>query len=125
MEKSIRNLLLILILLVAATLVFSIVGINRNLRDSLKLVKDSQEQLNEAKEQIGKSKETLDSMQADMKTFGKYMEDIQQRVHILDLERRNSDRNFLRKKDSINVLLDSLYKGRGINDNLEEVKEFK
>jgi uncharacterized protein (DUF3084 family) len=124
MEKSIRNLLLVLLLLEAASLVFSFVGINRNLRESLKLVKNSQQQLNVAKEQIGKSKETLDSMQAEMRAFGKYIEDIQQRVHILDLERRNSDRNFLRKRDSINALLDSLYKGRGINDNLEEVKEF-
>jgi septal ring factor EnvC (AmiA/AmiB activator) len=125
MEKSIRNLLILLVLLVVATLVFSIMGINRNLRESMKLVKTSQEQLNEAKEQIDKSKETLDSMQADMKAFGKYMEDIQQRVHILDLERRNNDRNFLRKKDSINLLLDSLYKNRGINGHLYEVKEFK
>lgn len=124
MEKSIRNLLVILLVLVAASLLFSIVGINRNLKESLKLVKNSQQQLNEAREQIGKSKEELDSVRADMKAFGKYMEDIQQRVHILDLERRNNDKNFLRKKDSINVLLDSLYKNRGITDNLPEVKEF-
>lgn len=124
MDKPIRNLLIVLLALTGASLVFSIVGINRNLKESLNLVKQSQEQLNDAREQIGKSKEELDSLRSDMKAFGKYMEDIQQRVHILDLERRNNDKDFLRKKDSINVLLDSLYKSRGISDNLPEVKEF-
>lgn len=124
MDKPIRNLLIVLLILTAASLLFSVVGINRNLKESLKLVKNSQEQLNEARGQIGKSKEELDSLRTEMKAFGKYMEDIQQRVHILDLERRNNDKDFLRKKDSIQVLLDSLYKSRGINDNLPEVKEF-
>lgn len=124
MDKPIRNLLIVLLALTGASLVFSIVGINRNLKESLNLVKQSQEQLNDAREQIGKSKKELDSLRSDMKAFGKYMEDIQQRVHILDLERRNNDKDFLRKKDSIKVMLDSLYKNRGITDNLPEVKEF-
>ena len=124
MDKTTKILLRAVLVFTVSSLVFSIVGINRNLKESLKLVKNSQEQLNEAREQIGKSKEELDSLRADMKAFGKYMQDIQQRVHILDLERRNNDKDFLRKKDSINVLLDSLYKTRGINDNLPEVKEF-
>ena len=124
MDKTTKILLSAVLVFTVSSLVFSIVGMNRNLNESLKLVKNSQEQLNEAREQIGKSKEELDSLRADMKAFGKYMQDIQQRVHILDLERRNNDKDFLRKKDSINVLLDSLYKTRGINDNLPEVKEF-
>jgi uncharacterized protein (DUF3084 family) len=124
MKLSNYTALFALIILVFAALLFGFFSINRNLKESLQLVKNSQEQLNKAREQIGKSKDELDSVQAEMKTFGKYLEDVQQRVHILDLERRNNDKDFLRKKDSINVLLDSLYKNRGINNNLPEVKEF-
>jgi uncharacterized protein (DUF3084 family) len=96
---------------------------NKNLRESLKLVKNSQEQLNQASEQIGKSREETDSVRTEMKTFGEYTEDIRQRVHMLDLEQRTNDKNFLRKKDSINILFDSLYKRHGIN-NMPQVKEF-
>lgn len=125
MDKTTKIILIALLVLTVFGILFNIIGVNRNLKQSLQLVKDSQTELSRAREEITKSKSQLDSLRYEMNSFGKYMKDVQERVHILDLERRINDRDFLRKKDSINIILDSLYKSRGIQDKLEEVKEFK
>jgi chromosome segregation ATPase len=125
MDKRIVFLLYFLVALTLLSLVFNIFSVNRNLQQSLKLIQESQEQLGDAQKEIRASKTRLDSLSVQLKFYQRFLYDIKERVQILDLERRNNDKEFQRSKERINVILDSLYDKRGLNEVILPIREFK
>ncbi|HEY9008880.1 MAG TPA: hypothetical protein VIM75_22245 [Ohtaekwangia sp.] len=127
MDKPVRILLILLLLITMAGIIFNVFSVNSRLKESLQLVRESQQQLKEAQEEIAASKVKLDSLNLGFQNFSSHIRDIQERVQILDLERRASDADFRLKKDSIKILLDSLYKSRGIHSEISiaEPQEYR
>jgi chromosome segregation ATPase len=125
MDKRLTTLLYVLLGVTLFGVIFNIFSVNRNLQQSLKLIQESQEQLADAQKEIRASKAQLDSLRLQLKFYQGFLYDIKERVQILDLERRNNDKEFQRSKERINVILDSLYNKRGLNEVIAPLKEFK
>ena len=109
-NKNLKILLYIVLGLMVVQFLYSMFGVNKNLNDALSKLQDSQKKLDSAITIIDKSKLKIDSARTKLNDFSTYVEDIQGRVQILDLENRKNDVKYKAKADSIRKKLNILYK---------------
>lgn len=108
--QKLKDVALVVILVIAAVVLYQTFVANSNLRAALKTLDGTKKRLDSASYEISQSKIQVDSLQRNFVKFGAYLRDVQGRIERMDLEKRISDQSFSVKRDTIRMRLKELNK---------------
>lgn len=111
MDKVLKIAVIILCALLLVNLLKGLFKGDDNLKEAIKNIKASQQKIDSSLLIINTARNQIDSIQSTMEVFKHYVNDIQGRVEILDLQNRVSMRQYQRYKDSLQDRLKNLYAG--------------
>lgn len=124
MEK-LKELIPIISIVVAAILIWQIVLVNSNIRHSIKILTQAESKLNSASQEISEARNMVDSLQSNFIRFGAYLNDLQGRVEMSDLQNKLKQNQFIAKRDSLQMRLAELNKKIDLTGHsLPEIKIF-
>lgn len=109
MDKSMKTIIVIAGIVLAANLIVNLFGMFGPLNDAKKSIKELKSNLLVMDTMLKQSQICLDSVQKNLVVHGNYVLDIQKRVQILDLNRRSELQKFMTSRTEIKKELDSLY----------------
>jgi hypothetical protein len=126
MEKIFKPLMLVIGLILVILMVVNFFFVNSKLKTAQNKLEESQTKIDQAIKQLDYSKTKIDSIRNYLTNFGSYVQDVQGRVEIMDLERRLNDSKFVTKRDSIRNRLKELYPDNPIaNEDLPDISKEK
>ena len=124
MEKF-KELFPVVFIIIAVVIVWQIVMINSNIRESINILSQTEKKLDSASQEIKDSRRLVDSLQLDFARFGSYLNDLQGRVEMNDLQNKLRQSQFAGKRDSLeNRLAQLRFKVNLTGHDLPEIRIF-
>jgi hypothetical protein len=107
MEKQLKVILYIIVAFLVIDLCYDFFF---GVRQIKKKIDKIESRLDGTIKDLNRSISMADSLQLSVRKLGLFIDDVQSRAEVLDLERRLNDQDFKLKRDSINKRLVELYK---------------
>ena len=123
-NKNITIILYIILGLMVANFFYSFFGMNKNLKDTIKLLDQANAKLQTASEQIRGANAKINDIQTDLSKYNVYIHDVQGRVEMMDLEKKLNDAKYSSIRDSIKTRIADIKKDIDITgDKLPDIEE--
>ena len=123
-NKNISIILYIILGLMVANFFYSFFGMNKNLKDTIKLLDQANAKLQTASEQIKGANAKINDIQTDLSKYNVYIHDVQGRVEMMDLEKKLNDVKYSSIRDSIKTRIADIKKDIDITgDKLPDIEE--
>ncbi len=123
-NKNLNIILYIILGLLVANFIYSFFGMNKNLKDTLKLLEQANSKLQTASDQLKGANAKINDIQTDLSKYNAYIHDVQGRVEMMDMERKLNDAKYSSMRDSIKTRIADIKKDIDFTgDNLPPIEE--